>query len=62
MTANTTIPGRPTHEVENQPPPLPELNFYETDRALKAAVTREGAGSFEEPLGAFGARVGSVVE
>ena len=60
MTENTTIPGRPTHEVENQPPPLPELNLYETDRALKAALVREGAGPFEEPLGAFGVRVGSA--
>jgi putative acyl-CoA dehydrogenase len=60
MPENTTVPGRPTHEVENQPPPLPELNLYETDRVLKAAVAREGAAVFEDRVRDFGARVGSA--
>ena len=53
-------PGQPTHSVENQPPPLEALNLYESDRTLKAAVAREGAGWAAARLGAFGALVGSA--
>jgi putative acyl-CoA dehydrogenase len=36
-------PGRATHEVRNQPPPLVDYNVFEADRTLVAAVEREGA-------------------
>jgi putative acyl-CoA dehydrogenase len=52
--------GQPTHSVENQPPPLENLNLYESDRALKAAIQREGGGWAAARLGAFGALVGSA--
>jgi putative acyl-CoA dehydrogenase len=49
-----------THEVTNQPPPFEDVNLYASDRVLKDAVAREGAGSHEAALSAFGARVGSA--
>ncbi len=52
-------PGQPTHAVENQAPPLPELNLFESDRVLKGAVTEEGGAWAEERLADFGALVGS---
>ena len=58
-TAETTEPGRPTHAVENQPPPLGELNLFESDRVLKDAVAAEGGGWAHGRLAAFGAVVGS---
>ena len=33
----------PTHEVTNQPPPLPSVNLFEGDIALVEAVRRSGA-------------------
>jgi hypothetical protein len=35
----------PTHEVTNQPPPLPSINLFEGDIALVEAVRRSGAAS-----------------
>ena len=52
-------PGQPTHAVENQPPPLPDLNLFESDRVLKDAVAVERGGWAQERLVAFGALVGS---
>jgi putative acyl-CoA dehydrogenase len=52
-------PGRPTHAVENQPPPLPEVNLFESDRVLKDAVVTEGGGWAAARLADFGALVGS---
>ncbi len=57
--AKTAEPGRPTHAVENQPPPLSELNLFETDRALRHAVAEEGGAWAQGRLAAFGALVGS---
>ncbi len=51
--------GQPTHALENQPPPLPELDLYKSDRVLTAAVARYGAGWAEDRLSAFDALVGS---
>ena len=59
MPAETNDPGLPTHAVENQPPPLPDLNLFESDRVLKDAVAVEGGGWAQERLAAFGALVGS---
>jgi hypothetical protein len=32
------------HEVQNQPPPLGDIDLFSSDRALREAVEREGAG------------------
>ena len=40
----------PTHEVTNQPPPLPSINLFEGDIALVEAVKRTGAASAEAHL------------
>ncbi|WP_141688659.1 acyl-CoA dehydrogenase family protein [Bradyrhizobium paxllaeri] len=40
----------PTHEVTNQPPPLPSINLFEGDIALVEAVRRSGAGGAEPHL------------
>jgi len=49
-----------THEVENQPPPLVDVNLFETDHCLTETIAREGADWHENALRAFGARVGSA--
>jgi putative acyl-CoA dehydrogenase len=54
-------PPSPTHEVENQPPPLEEVNWFEHDRALLEAVEREGGGWGRERLTRFGAWLGQAV-
>ena len=33
----------PTHQVTNQPPPLADINLFDSDPALVAAVRRESA-------------------
>ena len=50
----------PTHEVENQPPPLEEVNWFEHDRALLEAVEREGGAWGRERLTRFGAWLGQA--
>ena len=49
-----------THEVANQPPPLEDLNLFEQDDALRAAVAREGGAWGEARLGRFGAWLGEA--
>ena len=49
-----------THEVLNQPPPLENLNLFEQDSALRAAVTREGGAWGEARLAGFGAWLGEA--
>ena len=49
-----------THEVTNQPPPLEDLNLYETDRALVDGLRREGGAWAEDRVCAFGAWAGSA--
>ena len=44
MAARDPLTRRVTHEVTNQPPPLVDVNLYETDPALREALHREGAG------------------
>ena len=48
------------HEVLNQPPPLVDYNLFSTDRALRTAVTREGAGWACAELEGFGRLVGTA--
>ena len=50
----------PTHEVTNQPPPLPSLNLFEGDVALREAVRRSGARSAEPHLSNSGKRAGDA--
>ena len=47
-----------THEVLNQPPPLVDYDLFNTDRAIKEAVVREGAEWALDELGSFGRRLG----
>ncbi|WP_166266596.1 isovaleryl-CoA dehydrogenase [Marinobacter caseinilyticus] len=49
-----------THEVKNQPPALENYNLFQQDRALLEATKREGAGSAEAGLVAFGALAGAA--
>ena len=49
-----------THEVINQPPPLPGRNLFTTDPILTAALMREGAGWASGRLRAFGAVMGTA--
>jgi putative acyl-CoA dehydrogenase len=46
--------------VENQPPPLEEVNWFEHDRALIEAVEREGGAWGKERLSRFGAWLGQA--
>lgn len=55
-----TRPASRTHEVANQPPPLADVNLFETDLCLAEAVRREGAGWAAERLAAQGAVLGSA--
>jgi putative acyl-CoA dehydrogenase len=52
--------GAVTHEVINQPTALVNYNLFDSDLALREAVSREGAGWAEESLRAFGARAGAA--
>jgi putative acyl-CoA dehydrogenase len=48
----------PTHQVENQAPPLVGYNLFTSDRALSEAVQREGAGWIEDRAVALGETLG----
>jgi putative acyl-CoA dehydrogenase len=48
------------HEVLNQPPPLVDYNLFATDRALREAMAREGAGWACQRLLEYGRRAGSA--
>ena len=48
-----------THEVTNQPPPLTDYDVFGADRALRAAVEREGAGWALDELHELGRLAGS---
>jgi putative acyl-CoA dehydrogenase len=49
-----------THDVTNQPPPFEDINLFETDVALREAVSRSGCAGHQDRLHAFGARAGSA--
>ena len=48
----------PTHEVQNQAPPLEGYDLFTSDRVLAEAVEREGAGWARERLGQLGVEAG----
>jgi len=56
--AERPLPPFATHEVFNQPPPLLDYNLFQSDRALRDAVAREGAGWAEAELTRVGADYG----
>ena len=62
--SSTTLPSASAPELEgagaNQPPPFEGRNLYLTDRALRSAAEREGAGWARERLEAWGAVTGSA--
>lgn len=49
----------PTHEVTNQVPPLVNYNLFETNKALKEALKREGGEWALKEVSDFGKKVGS---
>jgi putative acyl-CoA dehydrogenase len=48
------------HDVQNQPPPLVDIDLFSTDRALKEAVVRECAGWASNGLAEYGSVLGSA--
>jgi putative acyl-CoA dehydrogenase len=50
-----------THHVDNQAPPLAPYDLWRTDRALHAAVQREGGGWGEPALAAYGPVAGGEI-
>ncbi|MCC5872864.1 MAG: DNA alkylation response protein, partial [Gammaproteobacteria bacterium] len=61
MTEQILTPGAfATHEVFNQPTPFEDVNLFASDRVLREAVEREGAGHARGDLSSFGARIGSA--
>ena len=52
------MPSFETHIVFNQVPPLEDYSLYETDPALRAAVSREGAQAWAGELAEHGAWLG----
>lgn len=49
-----------THTVANQPPPFEDVNLFQSDKALRAAVSSFGGAPFTKHLSEFGARAGSA--
>jgi putative acyl-CoA dehydrogenase len=49
-----------THEVINQPPPLEDLDLFESDAALREGLEREGGGWARERVRAYGVLTGSA--
>ena len=49
-----------THVVTNQPPPLPDVNAYASDAALRDAVEAGGGAAHHTRLAEFGERCGTV--
>ncbi len=49
-----------THSVANQPPPFENVNLYQSDAALRKAVSAFGGDPFATRLADFGARAGSA--
>jgi putative acyl-CoA dehydrogenase len=48
------------HEVLNQAPPLADYNLFSSDRALREAVAREGAGWACDELAEYGRKIGAA--
>jgi putative acyl-CoA dehydrogenase len=59
MSSRQPITTFETHDVINQPPPLPPHNLFDGDLILRQAVEREGAAWAVDKIRKFGAVVGS---
>ena len=60
MTATAALTELPTHNVENQPPPLADVNLFDSDPGLRSALDRAGGGWAGKRASRFGAIVGSA--
>ena len=49
-----------THEVTNQPPPLPDINLCESDATLRGAVEAGGGAAHHSRLAEFGGKCGAI--
>lgn len=58
MTRRAPLANLPTHEVTNQPPPLENINLFDTDLPLLEAVRREGGAAHEERFRRLGETLG----
>jgi len=59
MSKHIGIAQLATHDVANQPPPLVNINLFDSDVALKEALIREGASWAMERAHEFGQLIGS---
>ncbi len=59
MNDRAVITQLTTHDVVNQPPPLVNINLYESNIVLKEALCREGADWAEDRVHIFGEIIGS---
>ena len=59
MSEHIGITQLATHDVTNQPTPLVNINLFDSDLALKEALSREGASWAMERAHEFGQLVGS---
>jgi putative acyl-CoA dehydrogenase len=60
MSARAPIDMLPTHEVQNQPPPLEDYNQFDADVALREALVRGGATWATEACRTLGKLTGSA--
>ncbi len=58
MPPRAPITHLPTHEVTNMPPPIGDQDLWQSDRALREGVAREGAGWARDQLARFGRLAG----
>jgi len=49
-----------THSVRNQPPPFEDNNLFDSDQALRSAVSAHGGAEYQQRLSEFGTRAGSA--
>ncbi len=55
-----TMTSPVTHAVENQTPPLGDVNLFAVDRALQEALARHGGSWGQNAAAAFGAKIGGA--
>jgi len=59
MSTRAPMSGLPTHEVENQPPAMLDLNYVDIDPALREMISREQADWAMDHIQAFGGVMGA---
>ncbi|WP_169566640.1 acyl-CoA dehydrogenase family protein [Sneathiella limimaris] len=60
MPFHAPMSGLPTHEVENQPAAMGDLNYLDIDPALREMIDREGAGWALDHIRNFAADMGTA--